>query len=118
MSTPKHYDKPVTPWDLERHMDSSGNAFVDARRTDAIEYCFRIKDSLLDDLRKAKHCIQVAIDELETQANTETATIKDEDGKVATIITQPRQWKPGWNKPEAQGNEARPKSVVLQSPAR
>lgn len=62
---PKHYDKAVTPWDLERCMDSSGNAFVDARRTDAIEYCFRVKDSLLDDLKKARHCIDAAIKELE-----------------------------------------------------
>lgn len=62
---PAHYDKPVQPWDLERHMESSGNAFVDARRTDAIEYCFRMKGDLLGDLRKAKHCIEAAIEALE-----------------------------------------------------
>lgn len=46
-------------------MESSGSAFVDARRSDAIEYCFRIKDDLLGDLKKARHCIDVAIVELE-----------------------------------------------------
>lgn len=62
---PAHYDKPVTPWDLERHMESSGSAFVDSRRTDAIEYIFRIKDNnLLGDLIKARHCIDEAIKEL------------------------------------------------------
>lgn len=64
--TPAHYDKAVTPWDLERCMESSGNAFVDSRRTDVLEYVFRIKDNnLLGDLRKAQHCISVAIEELE-----------------------------------------------------
>lgn len=65
MGCPKHYNKPIQPWDLERHMESSGNAFVDARRTDAIEYCFRMKGDLLGDLKKARHCLEVAIEELE-----------------------------------------------------
>lgn len=65
--TPKHYDKPVTPWDLQRHMDTSGDVFVDARRTDAIEYCFRMKGDLIGDLRKARHCIEAAIDQLESK---------------------------------------------------
>lgn len=47
-------------------MESSGNAFVDARRTDAIEYCFRMKEDLLADLKKAKHCIEAAIEVLES----------------------------------------------------
>lgn len=64
--TPKHYNKPVTPWDLQRHMDSSGDAFIDARRTDAIEYCYRMKGDLIGDLRKARHCIEAAIQKLET----------------------------------------------------
>jgi hypothetical protein len=70
MSTqpPKHYDKPVTPWDLEKHMESSGNAFVDSRRSDAIEYVFRIKDDLLADLKKARHCIDEAILVLESES--------------------------------------------------
>lgn len=62
---PKHYAKSVQPWDLEREMESSGNAFVDARRTDAIEYCFRKKDNMLEDLKKARHCIDAAIEHLE-----------------------------------------------------
>ncbi len=61
---PAHYDKPVTPWDLELHMESSGSAFVDARRTDAIEYAFRKKDNMLEDLKKARHCLDSAIQEL------------------------------------------------------
>lgn len=69
--TPAHYDKPIQPWDLERCMESSGNAFVDARRTDAIEYCFRIKGDLLGDLRKARHCIDAAIEVLSANAEAE-----------------------------------------------
>jgi len=42
-------------------MESSGNAFVDSRRSDAIEYAFRIKDNLLEDLKKARHCLDEAI---------------------------------------------------------
>jgi len=62
--TPAHYDKPVTPWMLQEHMETSGNAFVDARRADAIEYAFRIKDDLKADLIKAKHCLEAAIAQL------------------------------------------------------
>jgi len=65
---PAHYDKPVSPWDLQKHMESSGNAFVDARRTDAIEYCFRLKGDLLSDLKKAHHCLAEAITVLEASA--------------------------------------------------
>lgn len=61
---PSYYAGKVTPWDLERCMQSSGNAFVDARRTDAIEYAFRIKEDLLGDLIKARHCLDAAIEEL------------------------------------------------------
>ena len=71
--TPEHYAGKVTPWDLQKCMKSSGNAFVDARRTDAIEYAFRIKDDLLDDLRKARHCLDEAIKVLESDAGI-TAT--------------------------------------------
>lgn len=59
--TPPHYSGPVTPWDLEKCMQSSGSAFVDSRRTDAIEYCFRMKGDLIGDLRKARHCLDEAI---------------------------------------------------------
>lgn len=64
---PAHYAAPVTPWCLERHMRTSGNAFVDARRTDVIEYCFRLKEDLLTDLKKARHCLDAAIEVLEQQ---------------------------------------------------
>lgn len=68
---PAHYKTPVTPWCLERHMQSSGNAFVDARRSDAIEYCFRIKGGdLLGDLRKAQHCLAAAIQVLSDEQAT------------------------------------------------
>ena len=64
---PSHYDKKVTPWDLEQCMESSGDAFVDARRTDAIEYAFRMKDDLIGDLKKARHCLDAAIVFLESK---------------------------------------------------
>jgi hypothetical protein len=69
--TPAHYAGAVTPWDLQKCMKSSGNAFVDARRTDVIEYAFRMKGDLLGDLKKARHCLDVAIDELEKQVGSE-----------------------------------------------
>lgn len=62
---PPHYAGQVTPWDLERCMASSGNAFVDSRRTDVIEYAFRMKGDLLGDLIKARHCLDAAIQELQ-----------------------------------------------------
>jgi len=62
---PPHYAGTVTPWDLQKCMVSSGNAFVDSRRTDAIEYCFRMKVDLLGDLRKARHCLDEAIKVME-----------------------------------------------------
>lgn len=68
---PSHYAGKVTPWDLQKCMKSSGNAFVDARRTDAIEYCFRMKDDLLGDLKKARHCMEEAIKELESQTTND-----------------------------------------------
>lgn len=68
MSTPTHYQPTgagPTPWDLQKTMQTSGSCFVDARRTDAIEYCYRVKDDLLGDLKKARHCLDEAIAELE-----------------------------------------------------
>jgi len=62
MNPPPHYDFPVTPWCLEKHMPSTGDTFVDSRRTDAIEYAFRIKDDIEQDLRKAAHCLLAAAD--------------------------------------------------------
>jgi hypothetical protein len=64
---PEHYDKPVSPWELERYMESTGNAFVDARRTDAIEYAFRLKGDLQGDLKKAIHCLQAALEVAEEE---------------------------------------------------
>jgi hypothetical protein len=67
MNTPTHYKTSpdaITPWDLQKHMQSSGSAFVDARRADAIEYAFRLKGDLLEDLKKARHCLDEAIGEL------------------------------------------------------
>jgi len=78
MTTPKHYNKPITPWDLQRCMESSGNVFVDARRTDAIEYAFRIKGSKEDqinDLKKGAHCLLEAAEELKKKHNKQ----KEED---------------------------------------
>jgi len=65
-----HYKQGVktSPWDLQRAMETSGSPFVDARRADAIKYAFRIKGDtkkLIEDLKKAKHCIEAAIAVLE-----------------------------------------------------
>jgi hypothetical protein len=63
-----HYGKGLQPWDLQKSMISSGNAFVDARRADAIKYSFRIKGDetkQLDDLKKARHCLDEAIKYIE-----------------------------------------------------
>ncbi|MFZ4768332.1 MAG: hypothetical protein ACOYMN_25575 [Roseimicrobium sp.] len=40
--TPAHYDKPVQPWDLIEHMDSSGDVLIDHLRATVIEHLFRI----------------------------------------------------------------------------
>lgn len=62
----EHYKGKTDPWELQRTMQTSGNAFVDARRADAIKYAWRSKEGkLLEDLRKAKHCIEAAIQALE-----------------------------------------------------
>lgn len=65
-----HYQEgvKVSPWSLQKEMASSGNAFVDARRADAIKYTFRMKSDLpklVEDMTKAKHCLQAGIEELE-----------------------------------------------------
>jgi len=73
--TPKHYQTEVSPWDLQAHMPSSGNAFVDGRRCDAIKYVFRNKESLLEDLKKAKHCLEAAIKKLEVKENSLNACL-------------------------------------------
>lgn len=66
-TTPDHYQSStgVTPWDLQRGMKSSGNAFVDGRRCDAIKYAFRVKQNMAEDLRKAAHCLMEAVAVLE-----------------------------------------------------
>lgn len=65
----EHYKSAsVTPWMLQKHMSTSGSVFVDARRCDAIKYAFRKKGDrakMLEDLRKAHHCLEGAIEELE-----------------------------------------------------
>lgn len=68
-----HYKGKIDPWELQRVMKTSGNAFVDARRADALKYAWRMKgdtQKLLEDLRKAIHCLQAAIKELEGPAKT------------------------------------------------
>lgn len=68
-----HYGNGVQPWALQESMESSGDAFVDARRCDAIKYSHRMKGKgamklakLLDDLKKARHCLDAAIKKLES----------------------------------------------------
>lgn len=68
----KHYQRPgnkLQPWDLQLEMESSGSVFVDARRCDAMRYLFRVKDNLKEDLAKAAHCLQAAVEELERLAH-------------------------------------------------
>ena len=65
-----HYVAATDPWALQKAMQSSGSAFVDARRADAIKYAWRLKgdaNKLLEDLKKARHCLDAAIVELENQ---------------------------------------------------
>ena len=57
-------------------MHSSGDAFVDARRCDAIKYIFRDKENLLEDLKKAKHCLEAAIEQLGKKKSAEINTYK------------------------------------------
>jgi len=64
----KHYGNGCTPWHLQRDMQSWGSVFIDARRTDVIEYLFRKKgdkSKQLDDARKALHNCEEIIKELE-----------------------------------------------------
>ena len=70
---PAHYAGKVTPWDLEMCMTSSGDTFIDARRTDAIEYCFRMKEDLRGDLVKARHCIDAAIAHMDKKTSLKLA---------------------------------------------
>ena len=65
---PAHYQKGVDPWDLQRGMVSCGDLFADLRRGDAIKYCFRAKGDFLKDLKKARHCLDAAIERLEERA--------------------------------------------------
>lgn len=60
-----HYLKPVQPWDLMKVMESSGSAFVDTCRCNAIKYVFRKKIDMLEDLKKARHYLDEAIKTLE-----------------------------------------------------
>lgn len=76
-----HYGNGLQPWDLQRDMPSTGDVFLDGRRTDVLEYVFRIKhgpdESGLQGVRrdaiKAMHNLQAMIariDELEPPPDT------------------------------------------------
>jgi hypothetical protein len=65
-----HYQQGVStsPWDLQSTMKTSGDAFVDARRADALKYTWRMKGDttkLIEDLKKARHCLDAAITRME-----------------------------------------------------
>jgi len=69
-----HYQQGVktSPWDLQRAMETSGSPFVDARRADVIKYVFRKKgdaEKMIEDHRKAMHCLAAAIAELEKETS-------------------------------------------------
>lgn len=76
----EHYGK-IQPWHLTRSMESSGNAHVDSMRCNVIKYAFRLKGEgkeripkLIDDFRKAAHCMQEAADVLTAQMLAEGQT--------------------------------------------
>lgn len=78
----EHYAQGVktSPWDLQRPMETSGSVFVDCRRADVIKYTFRKKGDaakMLQDLKKAEHCLQAAIAELEGMITTEARSPRD-----------------------------------------
>ena len=65
-----HYGTGLQPWDLQIHMQPSCDVFIDARRTDVLEYVFRIKQEPRDetvwaaikrDAIKAKHNLEAII---------------------------------------------------------
>lgn len=77
-----HYGSELQPWDLQRHMPTSGDAFVDGRRCDILKYGFRIKgdlNKLKDDMKKVVHCAQAAIDEIESMDAPKTFFPDNED---------------------------------------
>ena len=88
-----HYGNGVQPWALQESMETSGDAFVDGRRCDAIKYVHRMKGKgamklakLLDDLRKARHCIDAAIKRLELileRNNTYAAPVQGQQPQQA-----------------------------------
>lgn len=82
---PDHYQTKVDPWELQRHMQSSGNAFVDARRADAIKYAFRKKENMLQDLKKARHCLDAAIERLEFGDNLKPCDVVSGQGANLTV---------------------------------
>lgn len=80
---PAHYQTAVTPWCLQKHMKSSGDLFVDARRTDVIEYVFRIKSNMLEDMKKARHNLDAIIERLEEMEANEAKTKALSQGTLA-----------------------------------
>lgn len=62
-----HYNQgtKTSPWDLQMDMKSSGSLFIDSRRSDAIKYVHRDKGDMLENLKKARHCIDAAIKYME-----------------------------------------------------
>lgn len=77
-----HYGKGLQPWDLQCHMKSTGDVFIDARRTDVIEYVFRLKGDpnvcptddagvlgkLREDCAKAIHNLESIIARIDQQS--------------------------------------------------
>lgn len=83
----EHYKVKIDPWELQRTMQTSGNAFVDARRADAIKYAWRNKEGkLLEDLRKARHCLDAAIQELENNHIVSNDVVATPAEKRATSL--------------------------------
>lgn len=69
-----HYQQGVktSPWDLQMAMESTGDVFLDSRRSDIVKYVSRIKGKgdqripkMISDFKKARHCLEAAIARLE-----------------------------------------------------
>lgn len=89
INKPDHYPD-VDPWKLQEHMKSFGDAYIDARRCDAMKYVFRDKDRLKD-LIKARNCIDAAIKRLEATSAQEKSLF--EVGEIVNYKGGLAEWK-------------------------
>lgn len=92
---PEHYQKPVAPWDLIACMTSSGDAHLDFLRGNVIKYAWRTKESLREDLEKAKACLEEALRRMDASESPERPHDEPESP----------QEEPEWHNPENYSQE-------------